>query len=124
MGWAKYYEDNVSICVGREVVRESSPVMCYFGADSMMVSPAKSIVSVEGEANDVAKKGVFEGNGRRGIELSFKTSPDRNVCRKLQMNGWWWSVSGNCWCNQNTAGNRKYANKTARNYDGKVSIAS
>lgn len=26
MGWAKYYEDNVSICIGRMAVKEYIPV--------------------------------------------------------------------------------------------------
>lgn len=34
MGWAKYYEDNVSICIGRMAVKEYIPVETYAGKNS------------------------------------------------------------------------------------------
>jgi hypothetical protein len=50
-------------------------------------------------------------NGRRGLELAFAQEPEEKLIIKLRMNGWWRSCVNNCWCNLDTAGNRKYAQR-------------
>ena len=64
------------------------------------------------------------GNARRGLELYFASSPEVRVCRKLQLNGWWWSAANNCWCNLNNKVNRKYAEDTARRYRAQIAIVA
>ena len=124
MGWAKYYEDNVSICIGRMAVRESVPVRN---------TPVRNIRIVE-HKREIPIQPIVEqktgtvkqplGNGRRGLELYFTSSPEVRVCRKLQLNGWWWSAANNCWCNLNNKVNRKYAEDTARRYRAEISIVA
>ncbi len=127
MGWAKYYEDNVSICIDRMAVKESVPVVR---------TPVKNFRVIEHKqqqrkrvADQNAEKRVFianpkKANGRRGLELFFITTPDAKMCRNLQMNGWWWSASKKSWCNLNIKANRKYAEETARKYQAKVTIVA
>lgn len=105
MGWAKYYEDNMSIYVGRMAVKESIPV---FRVQTHEVKKA----AVKSPATDHCCEKVDRPknqNGRRGLELTFVHEPEQKTLVKLRMNGWWWSNSNNCWCNLDTIGNRKYA---------------
>ena len=76
-------------------------------------------------AKSVKMKTIFDEpkrNGRRGIEISFAITPEVRICRKLQMNGWWWSAAKKCWCNLNTKANRMYAEETARRYQAQITI--
>lgn len=128
MGWAKYYEDNVSICIGRMAVKESlpvrhAPVRNYRVVEDKREAPIQSAV----EHKVVRVITSFEesmGNGRRGLELFFVTSPEVRICRKLQMNGWWWSTAKKCWCNFNTKVNCRYAEETARRYQAQIIIVA
>ena len=117
MGFAKYYEDNISICVGRMVVRESTSAVDYrpikesWTVTAKVAADSKSTVKTDEQHKD---------NGRRGLEISFKESPNKTVCRKLQLNGWWWSPVKKCWCNVNTNANRKYAEETSSKYQVEI----
>lgn len=106
MGWAKYYEDNMSIYIGRMAVKNSTP-MCGIQSCKMkrLVEDAPIIVKPNYDKVDSPKN----QNGRRGLELTFFREPEKKILVKLRMNGWWWSNSNNCWCNLDTIGNRKYA---------------
>lgn len=83
MGWAKYYEDNMSIYVGRMVMKESIP------SYNVKVKPTPAVqIQVEKKKKPVAEvKKIKEidyikrekQNGRRGLELSFKAGiEDKN----------------------------------------------
>lgn len=108
MGWAKYYEDNMSIYIGRMAVKDSAPMY--------RVQPCEIERVVDNDS--VAVKPNYDKadrpksqNGRRGLELTFSTDPEKKLITKLRMNGWWWSCGNNCWCNLDTIGNRKYAQR-------------
>lgn len=103
MGWRKYYEDNISICIGRMVVRDSIPA-CQCKEEKNKMEQV-IIKQLERAANTEAQ------NGRRGLELSFQNGVEEKLIRKLQINGWWWSKSNACWCNLDTQGNREFARK-------------
>ncbi len=127
MGWAKYYEDNVSICIGRMAIKDSIPVRkksvrnYNLSINHKRENPAKPVI----DHKIVKVRKSFEqpmGNGRRGLELFFTTMPEMSFCRKLQMNGWWWSAAKQCWCNLNTKGNLKYAEGLNSNYEIKQII--
>ena len=113
MGWAKYYEDDMSIYIGRMAVKDSVPLYraqpC--GVKRVLEKAPVPVVKSQYEKVDRPKN----RNGRRGLELTFVHEPEK-ILVKLQMNGWWWSSGNNCWCNQDTVGNRKYA-------QGMISIA-
>lgn len=126
MGWAKYYEDNVSICNGRMAVSESIPVR-HTPVRRYKAVEHKREIQVKPETKPMEVKVISAidqpmRNGRRGIELSFITVPEAGICRKLQMNGWWWSSAQKCWCNCNTKVNRRYAEETARRYQAQITI--
>lgn len=124
MGWAKYYEDNVSICIGRMAVRESVPVK-HTPVRNFRVVEQKREIQIQPKGEKKADK-VNQpiGNARRGLELYFASSPEVRVCRKLQLNGWWWSAANHCWCNLNNKVNRKYAEDTARRYRAQIAIVA
>ena len=108
MGWAKYYEDNVSIYIGRMATADSVPL--YRMQPCVIKSAVKKTpVVLKPNCNKVDKP--KNQNGRRGLELTFTQTPEETLMIKLQMNGWWWSRSNNCWCNWDTVGNRKYAQR-------------
>lgn len=124
MGWAKYYEDNVSICIGRMAIKDSFHAI-HNQVNNFKTSEIKREVRVYPVAE--GKAGVLKTpskevmiTGRRGLELSFVISPEIRICRKMQMNGWWWSASKKCWCNFNTKVNRRYAEETARRYHAQI----
>lgn len=116
MGFAKYYEDNVSIYVGRMILksatlRKRDEPPCQPEQSKKLVNSRvhvfRSIKVID--ANNIPSP--IDRNERRGLELSFSDDPDKSTIRKLQMNGWWKSASSNCWCNTNTQNNRRYASK-------------
>lgn len=106
MGWAKYYEDNMSIYIGRMAVKDSVP-MYRVQPCEMKRSVDKAPVVVKPNYDKVDRP--KNQNGRRGLELTFVERPEKKLITKLRMNGWWWSSCNNCWCNLDTVGNRKYA---------------
>lgn len=101
MGWAKYYEDNISIYNNRMALVE--PFTPAFKECCM----AKKLAhNPQGPILVSRKKDC-----RFGIMLSFEAAIDGSVARKLQMNGWWFSKANNCWCNYNNRINRQYAQR-------------
>lgn len=112
MGWAKYCEDNMSIYIGRMIMKESVLNVCaYENEKSRDENKIKKCNESRKESNlfSVSQKSFDEQNGRRGLEIVFQNGIEENMMRKLQMNGWWWSKANACWCNLDTRGNRKYA---------------
>lgn len=128
MGWAKFYEDNMSICLGRETNRES--VHACFCKEQKLVNEvkpvaqpkAKDISSLKTPADTIAEKNSKGTDRRRGLELSFTDVPEKRVCRRLQMNGWWWSKKRGCWCNSISEVNLNYARQTSGQYCAKITI--
>ena len=110
MGWAKYYEDNISIYIGRMAVREVSPVFCE-GPETVKGPVVKAAATEEKKKVIVAKKTekAHKATGRKGLKVVFQYGVDECMIRKMQMNGWWWSKANACWYNHDTKGNRKYA---------------
>ena len=125
MGWAKYYEDNLSICIGRMAVKKSIIAMHAPVNNYRIIEHRQTPIQVVASKNVV--KRVISGdpnivNGRRGLELFFITEPEAKLCRNLQMNGWWWSAAKKSWCNFNNTVNRKYAEEAARKYRAQITI--
>ena len=110
MGWAKYYEDNMSIYIGRMAVGEVSPVF-YERPEAVKVPVVKAVATEEKKKDIVAEKSgtAHKAMGRKGLKVVFQNGADEGMIRKMQMNGWWWSKANACWFNQDTNGNRKYA---------------
>lgn len=110
MGWAKYYEDNISIYIGRMAVREASPVF-YKRPEPFKEPVVKAVVTEEKKKDIVTEKieTAHKAMGRKGLKVVFQNGADEGMIRKMQMNGWWWSKANACWFNQDTNGNRKYA---------------
>ncbi|WP_446787110.1 hypothetical protein [Macellibacteroides fermentans] len=109
MGWAKYYEDNISIYNNRMALME--PEMAA-------VSICRIKISVTNSQKAPTKMFKVKNTGRgsrSGIMLFFNTDVECSVARKLQMNGWWFSKANNCWCNYNNPANRRYAQRLALN---------
>ncbi|MCI6581710.1 MAG: hypothetical protein PUB89_00105 [Oscillospiraceae bacterium] len=126
MGWAKYYEDNVSICIGRMAVKEyipvkPTPVRAHRIDRRIEGTPVCPAFEHKGTTTETSYDDSVR-NGGRGLELSFAVSPELRVCRKLQLNGWWWSAVKKCWCNFNTNVNFRYAEETVRRYQAKLTI--
>lgn len=107
MGWAKYYEDNCSICIGRMIMKES--VSPYH--DNYERSHRQKVCVKRQGAREAIKEPVKykDGNRRKGLELRFINGIEDHMIRTLQLNGWWWSKVKACWCNANTVINREYA---------------
>ncbi len=129
MGWAKYYEDNVSICIGRMVLREgvsvrNTPERNTPVGNIRVVEYKREIPIQPIEEHKADKVKQPMGNGRRGLELYFVSIPEVSVCRKLQLNGWWWSAAKQCWCNINNKVNRKYAKDITRKYRAQITVVA
>ena len=108
MGWAKYNEDNMSIYIGRMAVKDSVPV---YGVQSCEMKRVVEKAPVVVKPNYDKVDRLKNRNGRRGLELTFAKEPEKKLITKLRMNGWWWSCDNKCWCNLNTVGNQKYAQR-------------
>ena len=107
MGWAKYFEDNMSIYTGRMAMRESIPVRQVRHNKQTVhktLETRQDIIPIDAIVTRSEKQ-----NGRKGLELTFQYGVEESMIRKLQMNGWWWSKVKACWCNLDTKGNRKFA---------------
>lgn len=122
MGWAKYYEDNMSIYIGRMAVREIAPV--FYERPETVKVPVVKAVAVEEKKKDIAagkSEMAHKAMGRKGLKVIFQNGVDEGMIRKMQMNGWWWSKANACWYNQDTNGNRKYA-KSLNKVGARVSV--
>ena len=122
MGWAKYYEDNISIYIGRMAVREETPV--FQERPEIKKAPVvKTVFSEDRKKEIVAKKHgrTHKAFGRKELKLVFQNGADEGMIRKMQMNGWWWSKANACWYNQDTRGNRNYA-KSLKEIGARVSV--
>ena len=120
MGWAKYYEDNVSICIGRMAVRESKTAYQRGKAEY-----CPKTIHKEPQMSGTKRYPTIirrRQSGRRGLELKFQKSPELSVLRKLQMNGWWWSKGNVCWCNLDTRFNRTYVESYLKTYGPSISV--
>ncbi len=121
MGWAKYYEDNVSICNDRLYMAEvrTSPLLHNNNA-------AKCNVVVKNTPRErTARQSIIKNsrNSRHGLELRLVGETMPTAARKLQLNGWWWSRSGKCWCNSNTKANWEYAQIVSRSWNARLSVS-
>jgi len=95
MGWAKYYEDNMSI------INNRLP-LTYIEKKEHMIPEHPPV-------NEVIKATHTSKRSRAELEIHFRETVDHASARKLQINGWWWSKLNNCWCNYNTTINRAFA---------------
>lgn len=122
MGWAKYYEDNMSIYIGRMAAREVSPIF-YERPETVKGPVVKAADTEEKKKDNVAEKSemAHKAMGRKGLKVVFQHGADEGMIRKMQMNGWWWSKANACWFNQDTNGNRKYA-KSLNEIGARVSV--
>lgn len=122
MGWAKYYEDNMSIHIGRMAMRDVTPACCN-RRDNKKPSankPAPLRYEVKNKVDEQLEM-TQRSSGRKGLKVVFQHGTDDRMIRKMQMNGWWWSKANACWYNRDTNGNRKYA-KTLDVSGAKVSV--
>ena len=122
MGWAKYYEVNMSIYIGRMEVRKVSPVF-YERHETVKAPVVKTAATEEKKKNIEAEKTeqTRTSMGRKGLKVVFQNGADEGMIRKMQMNGWWWSKANACWFNKDTNGNRRYA-KSLSVVGAKVSV--
>lgn len=107
MGWAKYYEDNMSIYIGRMVMKDSVPA-CRVRHEKRPIKKNSAMKQERAIFSETVIRPEIQ-SGRRGLEVIFPNGVEDSMIRKLQMNGWWWSKVNACWCNLDTKGNRKYA---------------
>ena len=119
MGWAKYYEDNVSIYVGRMAMADYEPVICCDNPKKQIAADNKA----NKENPEMKPFKPSKANNRKGLMLSFHKNIDSHVMRRMQLNGWWWSNASSCWCNNDTIINREYA-KNMMCYGASVSVAA
>jgi len=94
MGWAKYYEDNMSVLNNRLLFKNAENQE-YLISEQPVKKAVKAVRSPK--------------KARAGLEIHFFEAVDNIDARKLQINGWWWSKYNNCWCNYNTEINRAFA---------------
>lgn len=94
MGWAKYYEDNLSIMNNR---------LPFTYAEK-----EEPLYQVRPSIHEAVKVAPSRKRDRAELKIHFTGGDNRIAARKLQINGWWWSKLNNCWCNYNTAINRAY----------------
>jgi hypothetical protein len=120
VGWAKYYEDNVSICIDRMAMKESKPVYQIRKDNRQELNKNKAIEHLDSSCNRTVIR--RKQQGRRGLELNFQRRPDPSALRKLQMNGWWWSKGNVCWCNSDTKSNRAYIESSMMTFGPLMSV--
>ena len=81
MGWAKYYEDNMSIYIGRMAVKDSVPMYRVQPCEiERVVDNASVAVKPNYDKADRPKS----QNGRRGLELTFSTDPEKSLSPSLE----------------------------------------
>lgn len=120
MGWAKYYEDNVSICIDRMIMKEAKSVYQIRRDNYQEQNIDKAVKHLESSRDRTVIR--RKQQGRRGLELNFQRKPDPSALRKLQMNGWWWSKGNVCWCNSDTKSNRTYIESSMMTYGPSMSV--
>ena len=103
MGWAKYYEDNLSIMNNR---------LTFTYAEK-----EEPLYQVRPSIHEAVKVAPSRKRDRAELKIHFTGGDNRIAARKLQINGWWWSKLNNCWCNYNTAINRAFAEHIQRKMD-------
>ena len=103
MGWAKYYEDNLSIMNNR---------LPFTYAEK-----EEPLYQVRPSIHEAVKVAPSRKRDRAELKIHFTGGDNRIAARKLQINGWWWSKLNNCWCNYNTAINRAFAEQIQRKMD-------
>lgn len=114
MGWAKYYEDNMSIIADRmREVDKPANLALYARERKVGANNAPRIdhVAVKDCTASIQLTNIDRTGNRRGLKLSFTVVVDPKYIRKLRVNGWWWSRTANAWVNNNTAVNREFAEK-------------
>ena len=116
MGWAKYYEDNVSIYVGRIAVADTHLVHYVKSHETYTCNQEQKWQ--EKQPNKPGQRNPQ--NGRRGLELRFGAEPEAVMIRRLQMNGWWWSKANACWCNINNHANRRFIQNNYGKYNPRI----
>lgn len=126
MGWAKYYEDNISICNDRwfMAAKETMPVV---RKQIKAIAPKRNVAAQRVNKPKVQPVLVEspvkrDRNNRRGLELHF-VEVQPMVSKKLQLNGWWWSKASGCWCNNYSMANRKYAETMVSNWNAALVVA-
>lgn len=125
MGWAKYWEDNISICNDRLNSKNPSiDSMRALRQDDYMIA-REQVIAIEpkrgNQVNHRVEKLQFPQK-RYGLELRFPVSPERSLVRKLQLNGWWWSNNAGSWCNYDSEANRRYARDSLCKWNPKLII--
>ena len=103
MGWAKYYEDNLSIMNNR--------------LPFTFAEKEEPLYQVRPSIHEAVKVAPSPKRDRAELKIHFTGGDNRIAARKLQINGWWWSKLNNCWCNYNTAINRAFAEQIQRKMD-------
>ena len=98
MGWAKYNEDGLSIYCGRMYMIENKTVA---EAIYRPVVQEKIVAAIP--------KKVEKSKPRHGLELHLQANESKQIARKLQLHGWWWSKIRACWCNDDLQVNREFA---------------
>lgn len=112
MGWGKYFEDDVSIYVGRMYMRSvsnKSPKKQSDGEGKRRVYHSKPRPANPIENRDQQTIHAIDENKRNGLELIFLQNIDKSTERKLQLNRWWHRQGTNIWYNNNTVVNRNFA---------------
>lgn len=63
---------------------------------------------------------ITENTEKNGIEIKFKSKPEKEILDELKANGWRWSRFGGCWYTKNTPENMDFA----RTFTGQASEAT
>lgn len=112
MGWAKYFEDDVSIYIGRMHLRSVSiklPQKLVDSKSKPRIYHSKPRPAYSAETNKRNDAHTIDKTDRHGIELSFSQGLDKSTERRLRLNHWWHKQNTNTWYNNNTQANRKFA---------------
>lgn len=127
MGWAKYLEDNISICNDRMYYREGA-------YDSLKEHNRQKCNAVRFQVKECNAKHVpnalsldnsnLNRAKRCGLELKFPVFPEKALVRKLQLNGWWWSKTAGSWCNIDSEVNRRYVKNALREWKPELFISA
>ena len=121
MGWAKYFEDDMSICNNRMYLRNCAVEQLE------ACEPRAAAIKMQVTDNAAAARKVVQNTDgalgtrtrakRSGLELRFPACPEKALMNKLRLNGWWWSNSANSWCNTDSEANRRYAKEALKKWN-------
>lgn len=121
MGFAKYYEDNLSIYVGRMAMSKPESVINRKEQRAQVIYKKPCLKQVR---SSFLLKNVFVNTRiRKGLQLNFQKEPDNKILLRMRLNGWWFSKAHSCWCNLNTTVNLKYA-KTLIGLGAQISVTA